>query len=88
MQHYLRNLEQLQNAPLWAATAVEGLLTAESKLAEALRFVPYCDQHRDVWSSHFAEVILEAGSQVDSVWKATAHLDDATLPEPSSLNDS
>jgi len=40
-------------------------------LADALRFVPYCDAHKSVWSPPFTQIILEAASQVDSLWKAT-----------------
>jgi hypothetical protein len=72
----LRDIKQLQNAPAFGVTAIEGLLTVEGMLQEALRFVPYCDKHREVWSSHFARIILDAASQVDSVWKATAKLND------------
>jgi hypothetical protein len=68
----LRDLQQLTDAPAYGVTAIQGLLTAESMLQESLRFVPYCDEHRTVWSAHFTRVILDAASQVDSVWKATA----------------
>jgi hypothetical protein len=66
-----RDIHQLRDAPLFGVTAIEGLSTAETSLREALRFVPFCDEHRFVWSSHFTSIILEAASQVDSIWKAT-----------------
>ncbi|MCX7424660.1 MAG: hypothetical protein NTW96_03380 [Planctomycetia bacterium] len=72
----LRDLQQLSDAPPFGVTAVEGFLTVEGLLQEALRYVPYCDEHRNVWSSHFARIILDAASQVDSIWKATAKIDD------------
>lgn len=68
----LRDLQQLTDAPPYGATAIEGLLTAEAMLQESLKYVPYCAEHRNVWSPHFTRVILEAASQVDSIWKATA----------------
>jgi len=74
----LRDMHQLRDAPPFGITAVEGLLTTEAMLQEAVRYVPFCDEHRSVWSSHFARVILEAASQVDSVWKATAKIVDPT----------
>ena len=70
----LRDMNQLRDAPPFGVTAVEGLLTVEAMLQEALRYVPYCSEHRCVWSSHFARIILDAASQVDSIWKATAKI--------------
>ena len=70
----LRDIHQLRDAPKFGVTAIEGLLTVEATLQEALRFVPFCDEHRNVWSSHFTRIILDAASQVDSVWKATAKI--------------
>jgi hypothetical protein len=78
MKSMLRDIHQLRDAPQFAMTAIEGLLTAEADLHEAVRYVPYCDAHRGVWSSHFARVILDAASQVDSIWKATTNLVDPT----------
>jgi len=68
----LRDIHQLRDAPAFGVIAVEGLLSAEAALQEALRYVPYCDEHRGVWSPAFTRIILDAASQVDSVWKATA----------------
>lgn len=70
-----RDISQLREAPKFGITAVEGLLTVESALQEALPFVPFCDEHLPVWSSRFTRIILEAASQVDSVWKATVNSD-------------
>jgi hypothetical protein len=71
----IRDIQQLRDAPPFAATAVEGLLTVEKMLHGAMRFIPYCDAHRNVWSHHFARIILEAASQVDSIWKASAKIE-------------
>ena len=71
----LRDINQLQNAPTFAVSAVEGLSTVEDMLQEALRYVPFCIEHHSVWSPHFTTIILEAASQVDSIWKVTAKLD-------------
>lgn len=51
----------------------------EEWLQDASKFVPYCPDHRNVWSHHFAGIILEAASQVDSVFKATAKLEAPTI---------
>lgn len=70
-----RDIDQLRNAPAFGVTAIEGLLSVESMLHEAIRFVPYCEEHKQVWSPHFAQIILEAASQVDSIWKSTTKID-------------
>lgn len=68
-----RDIHQLRDAPAFGVIAVDGLLNAEATLHEALRYIPYCDEHRSVWSPTFARIILDAASQVDSLWKATAN---------------
>jgi hypothetical protein len=73
---HIRDIHQLRNAPPFGPTAIEGLLTVESMLTEVLRFVPYCDEHKQVWSYHLARIILDASSQLDSLWKAAAVLQD------------
>jgi hypothetical protein len=84
----LRDIHQLRDAPQFGVTAVEGLLTVEAMLQEAVRYVPYSDEHRSVWSSHFTRIILDAASQVDSVWKATAKIEaPATASDKLKLKD-
>ena len=73
--HTLLDSRKIRDAPSFSVTAVQGLLTVETFLQEAMRYVPYCDSHRNVWSSHFTGIILEAGSQIDSIWKAAAKLE-------------
>lgn len=82
-----RDLQQLKDAPPWGTTAIEGLLTAEGMLLDALRFVPYCTAHRNVWSAHFTEIILEAASQVDSILKATTKIIDPRAPDKLEIKD-
>src|SRR4029434_8626593 len=82
----IKDLKQLQDARSFSFTAVEGLLSVERELEVALRYVPYCDEHRDVWSGHFASIILEAAHQVDSIWVATAKLDDSTIKPDAKLS--
>jgi hypothetical protein len=67
----LRDFHQLRDAPKFGVTAIEGFLTVEAALHEALRFVPYCDEHRRVWSAQFTSIILDGCAQVDSLWTST-----------------
>lgn len=67
----IRDIQQLRDTPPFAYTAVQGLLTLEKTLHDALRYVPCCDEHNKVWSPVFASIIIDAASQVDSVWKAS-----------------
>lgn len=82
-----RDVHQLSDAPAFGVTAVEGLIDVEASLHDALRYVPFCDEHRDVWSPAFARIILEAASQVDSVWKATAKFQDPGAGDRLTLKD-
>lgn len=66
----IRDIHQLRDAPPYGITALEGLSAAESALEEAVKFVPYCTDHLNVWSPQFAHIILECASQIDSLWNA------------------
>lgn len=55
--------------PVQAAAAVEGYLFIESMLKETLHYVPSVPEHQSVWSPRFTTIILEACSQMDSLWK-------------------
>ena len=57
-----------------AAWAIDGFEALEKSIKEAMRFVPYCEAHREVWSPIFAECVLNACSQLDSLWRAEARL--------------
>jgi len=52
---------------------------AESMLLEVLRIVPYCKEHCQVWSPVLATVLMEACSQLDSLWKARSRLGDSKV---------
>jgi len=83
-----RDIHQLRDAPPFGVIAVDGLVNAEAALQDALRYVPYCDEHRDVWSPAFTRIILDSASQVDSVWKATTKLQDpATASDRLTIRD-
>jgi hypothetical protein len=41
-------------------------------LEEVLRIVPFCPEHGGMWSPRLATVLLEAGSQIDSLWRFEA----------------
>ncbi|QSV46268.1 hypothetical protein [Geobacter benzoatilyticus] len=41
----------------------------EQLLAETLQVIPYCAEHENVWSPRLSTVLLEACSQLDSLWK-------------------
>lgn len=77
-----RDLNQLQNSPPFAWTAVESFLNVERELSDVLKVIPYCEDHKNVWSPQLAGIILEAASQLDSIWKASTKLD-----EPSTATD-
>ncbi len=70
MSHQIRDIAQLRDAPAYGVTAVQSFLAVESALVSVLRHIPYCDAHKAVWSPALAQIILEAASQVDSIWKA------------------
>jgi hypothetical protein len=48
-----RDIHQLWDDPAFGVIAVDGLINAEAALQDALRYVPYCDDHRDAWSPAF-----------------------------------
>lgn len=41
---------------------------AEKNLYEFLGFVPYCDEHKNVWSPRLVTIFIDACSQLDSLW--------------------
>lgn len=51
---------------------VQGFQAIERRLVEALQYVPYCAKHKQVWSPVFADCIIDACHQLDSLWKVTA----------------
>lgn len=53
-----------------AFTVVSSFRLAEQMLSDMLQVVPYSKEHEHVWSPQLATVLLEACSQLDSLWKA------------------
>lgn len=74
--HSFRDMAQLRTDQGFGFTAITAFNAVEYELAEALKFVPYCDEHLSVWSYQFGRIILEASSQLDSIWKFSTKLDD------------
>src|SRR5690348_5958574 len=62
--------------PPWAEfpgkSVVESFHFAEKTLAEVLAVVPYTTEHFTVWSARLVTVILEACSQLASLWRFCA----------------
>lgn len=57
-----------------ARTVVTSFVECEEALAKVLRIVPWCTQHESVWSPTLTTVIMEACSQLDSLWGHEAWL--------------
>ena len=55
-----------------ANSVINSFNTTEKMLVDVVNVVPYCDGHRDVWSPVLVTIILEACSQLDSLWKYDA----------------
>lgn len=55
-----------------AKSVLNSYIAIESMLAEILRTVPYCIEHENIWSPVLVTVLLEACSQLDSVWEFQA----------------
>jgi len=51
---------------------VASFQSLETELFHLSQVVPYCKEHESVWSPGFASCLLEAGSQLDSLWKIEA----------------
>jgi hypothetical protein len=49
-------------------TVMAGFRLAEQMLHNVLEVLPYCPNHENVWSPQLATVLLEIGSQLDSLW--------------------
>lgn len=84
---WIRDINQLRNAPPFGLTALQGFSAVESMLAEAFLHVPCCQEHRSVWSPRFAQIIIEAASQIDSLWKATTVIVDPAAKNKLTIED-
>lgn len=58
--------------PVPINSVLAGLTTLEKQLSDFLAQIPFVPEHDNVWSPSLASHILEAGSQLDSFWKASA----------------
>jgi len=52
-----------------AQTVLNTYQRIEDSLNRVLQVVPYCDNHKKVWSDYLVTVILEACSLLDSLWR-------------------
>lgn len=52
-----------------ASTALLAFNDVERALSDVLDYIPYCEAHELVWSPKLAQIILDAGSQLDSLWR-------------------
>jgi hypothetical protein len=50
-------------------TVIVSFKLIEAMLGEVLEVVPYCQDHKNVWSPRLATILLEAGNLLDSLWK-------------------
>ncbi len=62
-------------------------ISTENMLLDAMRVIPYCDEHEDVWSPVFATILLEVGSQLDSLWKYQAQLSPFVTKDQLNISD-
>ena len=53
-----------------ADTVLNTYQSIEDSLHKVLQVVPYCDNHKQVWSDYLVAVLLEACSLLDSLWRA------------------
>ena len=56
-------------------SVLDWYIEAEQMLADFLKYVPYCDAHKEVWSPKLVIILQETCSQLDSLWRwEAAHL--------------
>lgn len=53
---------------------VNSFIRVEKQLVESLHYIPYCDEHHDVWSDLFVPIIIESCTLLDSYWNAQSKL--------------
>lgn len=53
-----------------ASAVVSSFRRVERMLNDVVEVLPYSDEHLDVWSPYLVTILLEACSQLDSLWKA------------------
>ena len=50
-------------------TVISSFSQVELMFDDVLRHIPYVSEHKDVWSPSLVTVLMEACSQLDSLWK-------------------
>lgn len=55
-----------------AGSVLSSYISTEAMFGDVLDVIPYCVDHEHVWSPRIATVILDACSQLDSLWKYEA----------------
>jgi len=58
---------------LTVGSIIRSYIYTEQILEEVTKIIPYCEEHDEVWSPRLATCIMEACSQLDSLWKFAAH---------------
>ena len=67
-------------------TVISSFSHVELMFDDVLRHIPYVSEHENVWSPRLVTVLMEACSQLDSLWKyKVTNSPNAILP-PSSKN--
>jgi len=55
--------------PFPGISVISWFESVEAMLADVLAVIPFCKEHEEVWSPRLATVLLEACSQIDSLYK-------------------
>ena len=58
-----------------ANSVISSFSSTEAMLVDFLGVVPYCPEHEIVWSPRLVTILLEACSQLDSLWRSQALVD-------------
>jgi hypothetical protein len=72
----------MANGPFPALTVIASYQGLEAELSAVLDVIPYCQEHLAVWSPVLVPLLLDAGSQLDSLWKAQTRLSTLTAKRP------
>lgn len=73
--------------PFSANSVISSFIATEDALTQFLRFVPYCEEHKTVWSPALATTILETCSQLDSLWQYEARQSPCVTKEKLTIKD-
>jgi len=52
-----------------ANNVLDWYIEAENMFADFLEYVPYCEEHKEVWSPKLVVILQETCSQLDSLWR-------------------